>query len=250
MADLFCVTGELEITFLSSFCRAGNIAALLEDESKIPISLKPLVQQLKDIFDPVPFEPDSSNQSKSQPLDNTISHQLVKRLNAFHAENCTWLASHEWSDLPDTLAAEFAPVTSHAMFETGICHEGVHYTTFERDPKNSVVHVVSRSNGATLFGKIMSIFKHERCPTGNRPPVSDTWLMVRYFAPVPSEKPDPFAKINLPDMQVNLRLEISSTARLTHISEIKAQCAWIVYEPNEIHFLLNLKTIAMVSLDR
>ncbi|KAH9817076.1 hypothetical protein DFH28DRAFT_890082, partial [Melampsora americana] len=243
-------TGELEITFLLSFCRAGNIAALLQDDSKMPISLRPFIQQLQDIFDPAPFEPESINQSKSQPLEDAISCELVKRLNSFRAENCAWLASNEWSDLPAIRAAQFAPVTSHAVFETGIHHEGVLYTTLNRDPNNSIIHVVSRSNGATLFGQIVSIFRHKRYPTENRPPVLDTWLMVKYFAPVPTNKPNPFSKIDLPDMQVHLHLEIASTPRLTHISEVIAQCAWIVYEPQEIHFLLNMKTIAMVSVDR
>lgn len=74
--------------------------------------------------------------------------------------------------------------------------------------------------------------------------------MVEYFTPVPSNYPNPFSLIKEPDMQVHLRLEVTSSPRLTHISELISHCAWIVYNRKEVHYLLDIKSIGLVSLDR
>lgn len=235
---------------MKCFCRMANLAALLKDESKIPTCLHPYLRELRSLFEPIPFESKAETVYTSQPLGDDIVGKLVWRLNDFKADGCLWKASDEWSQLSEDDKRDYSPVVSQGKFCTGILHDGVLFTTHERSADNSVIHAVSRSNGAVMFGQITSIFTHQRIPIRDQPPVIDTWLLVQYYARVPSSKPDPFIRLDMPEVQAHLRLDVLSTPVLTHISEIVAHCAWIRFEKGEIHELLDRKSIALLSLSR
>ncbi|KAH9808932.1 hypothetical protein DFH28DRAFT_888521 [Melampsora americana] len=176
--------------------------------------------------------------------------QLVSRLNATRANNSRWVSSSDWCQMPAEERLKYCPVSSQAHFKTGIKYNNGFLQTHKKSPKNSVIHVVSRSNGAALFGKITKIFNHSRSLGNEELPVSETWLLVQYFAPLPSTMPNPFSRVGDPDLQAHLRLEITSKPYLTNLSEVVAHCAWMVYEKGEIHYLLDKKSIALLSLHR
>ncbi|EGG06707.1 uncharacterized protein MELLADRAFT_106515 [Melampsora larici-populina 98AG31] len=242
--------GEMEITFVKSFCRMGNLAALLRDETKLPESLRPYASQLHSIFEPQDFQPKSSDIYNSQPLDDDVLDQLVLRLNATQANDWQWKSSSTWCRMSAEDRIKYSPVSSQAHFKTGVKHNNVHYQTHKKSPKNTVVHVVSQTNGATLFGKITKIFSHRRIPGHENSPVDETWLLVRYYKPLSAGMPNPFSRVGEPDLQAHLRLENWSRPYLTRLSEVVASCAWIIYEKGEIHYLLDKKSIALVSLHR
>ncbi|KAH9807181.1 hypothetical protein DFH28DRAFT_916677 [Melampsora americana] len=176
--------------------------------------------------------------------------QLVYRLNAIHANDKDWRSSSEWCKMSTEERKKYSPVSSQAEFKNGIEHNGMNYQTYNKNSNNSVIHVISRSNGATLFGKIMNIFTHQRSPEDGQVPVSDTWLLVQYYTPVPEAMPNPFTRLGEPDLEAHLRLETTSKPYLTHIDEVIAHCAWIVFEKGEVHYLLDKKSIALISLSR
>lgn len=228
----------------------GKLSALLQDESKIPECLWPFLQQLRSIFKPTPFEPESDEVFVSQRLDDELVKQLVSRLNAVQSDGRHWTPSDQWCNMSSDIQAQHSPVGSRAKFMTGVKHKDVFFTTYEREPNNSVIHVVSQSNGNTMFGKIKSIFVHERTPIIGQPPVSETWLEVEYFSLVPDSMANPFARLAEPDVQAHLRLNKVSKPYLTRLSEVVAHCAWIVFEEKEIHHTFDQKSIGLLSLDR
>ncbi|KAH9820054.1 hypothetical protein DFH28DRAFT_885905 [Melampsora americana] len=183
-------------------------------------------------------------------LDDDTLDQLVSRLNAVKANNQNWKSSEDWCNISSDKRIKYSPVSSQAKFRTGVKYNNVNYQTHKKNPKDSVIHVVSRSNGDTLFGKIIKIFDHQRFPINSQSPVTETWLLVQYYAPLAQGMPNPFSRVGEPDLQTHLRLEMSSKPYLTHLSEVVAHCAWIVYERGEIHYLLDKKSIAVVSLSR
>lgn len=243
------LVGQMEITFLIGFCQSGNLVALLQDESKLPPLIRPYAQQLRAIFDPRPSVPRKNTSIDSHILDKDVITQLVDHLNGNDSNN-TWLASDAWSFLSAEEKEHHSPVTSHATLHKSFEHCGVTFSTFEQEPKNSVVHVVEGSTKAVSFGKIVSIFTHKRISTSSIGALSDTWFCVEPFAQVPRNKPDPFLKLGEPDIQAHLRLARTSKAQVRNLDEIKAHCAWIEYAPHEIADQLNMKTVALISLER
>lgn len=169
-----------------SFCRADNLAALLRDESKLTVELKAYESYLWQSFDPLKFKPWHNNAFQDKPLSTNILEQLVRHLNAANLEGCSWLPSSNWNMLSSINKEIHAPVVSHANFIAGLEHTGVLIKTCRRGEKSRIVQVVSCSNGAILFVQIISIFTHQCFPTLVQPPVSKIWLIVEYFAPVPS----------------------------------------------------------------
>ncbi|KAH9816666.1 hypothetical protein DFH28DRAFT_890655 [Melampsora americana] len=183
-------------------------------------------------------------------LDDETLKQLVSRLNATHADNRQWVSSSDWCNMSAEERINYSPVSSQAQFHSGMKHENVLFQTYEKSQTNSVIHVVPRSNGENLFGKITKIFTHQRFPVSGELPLSETWLLVKYYKPLSSGTPNPFDRVGETDFQAHLRLDITSKPYLTHLSAIVAHCAWMVYEEREVHYLLDKKSIALVSLHR
>lgn len=240
----------MPFTFATRFGRMGNLAALIKDETKVPECLKPYLKQLRSIFDPQPFEPEASNVFVSQRLSDEDLHQLVSRLNSVQSENRVWKSAADWSKLPTESQKNYSPVASRATSLTGVKHDGVLFTTYDQNPDNSVIHVISQSNNQVMFGKIKSIFTHERVPVLGQPPISETWLSVEYFAPVPPTMANPFSRLDEAYMQAHLRMEVTSKPYPTRLSEVVAHCAWIIYEEKEIHHLFNKRSVGLLSLER
>ncbi|EGG04106.1 uncharacterized protein MELLADRAFT_65131 [Melampsora larici-populina 98AG31] len=240
--------GELEITFIKTFCRAGNLSSLLRD-ARLPEAILPYRSQLLSIIDPEPFVAQTFPQpDRRSPIEVEVFQQLVHRLNSQKVNNRRWIPSTEWCLLSKEGAASYSPVASSAIFVPRITREGVIYSTVSDNPGNSVVQ--TQQGGTTSFGQILSIFHHRRIPVVEGPPISDTWISIREFPPIPMSQPNPFRTLAKPDMQTYLRLDISRPPSLIHIDEIVAHCGWMTYEPEEVTDQLKLKTIALVSLDR
>lgn len=171
-------------------------------------------------------------------------------LNETQSENTRWIASDKWCRLSLEDSQLYSPVVSHANFHKNFRHRDVIFSTFEESPQNSIVHVVEHSSGESLFGKITSIFTHQRNPGLGQPLVSETWASVQFFPRLSQDDFNPFAQIQEPEMQAHLLLYKRTKPRLIHISEVIAHCTWIILYAGEIHPQLNKKTIAVTSQDR
>ncbi|EGG09696.1 uncharacterized protein MELLADRAFT_103744 [Melampsora larici-populina 98AG31] len=90
--------GELEITFMKNFGRAGNLSALLK-EGKFPVELDPYLPQLQSLLNPIPFTRKTDPIHDQQPLNEEFLIQLVNRLNSNQSEGRSWLSSQTWSTL-------------------------------------------------------------------------------------------------------------------------------------------------------
>lgn len=235
-------------------CRSANLSALLH-EDRLPDLLKPYLGSLKNLLYPKPFVPKTTKHFDDvfQPLSSQLHADLVDRLNTEHAEDHLWIASDDWCDLSEEDSKRYSPVASQATFHGRIQHHGVSFATFTENPNNSVVHVKLARSGTVLFGRITSLFTHQRKTSlGIGCPKIDTWASVQYFSPVPPRHYNPFSEFSQSQsaMQVHLRLYDPGLPQLIRLEEIVCHCAWLVYEPCEIHEELNLSSIALVSLDR
>jgi hypothetical protein len=218
-------------------------------DARLPEAILSYRSQLLSIIEPEPFvaqtfqEPD-----RRSPIKVEVFQQLVHRLNSQKVNNRRWIPSTEWCLLSKEGAASYSPVASSAIFIPRITREGVIYSTVSDNPDNSVVQ--TQQGGTTSFSQILSIFHHRRIPVVGERPISDTWMSIREFPPIPMSQPNPFRSLAKPDMQTYLRLDISRPPILIHINEIVAHCGWITYGPGEVTDQLKFKTIALVSLDR
>ncbi|KAA1091765.1 hypothetical protein PGT21_000502 [Puccinia graminis f. sp. tritici] len=90
--------GQLEITFLTNFCRIGNLQALLSASEKFPADLTPLINQLKAFHDQIHVEAETIPKSRQGSLVSR-AEILVKRLNDLFPcpTGATWLSSNAWS---------------------------------------------------------------------------------------------------------------------------------------------------------
>ncbi|EGF98185.1 uncharacterized protein MELLADRAFT_69491 [Melampsora larici-populina 98AG31] len=243
-------TGQMEITFMKGFSRAGNLAALLKGK-RVPTALNPYLPQLCSLFEPIPYVPKTTSSSdQKKAIDADIYKQMIEHMNRERLNECAWKSASEWNFLPENEKRVTAPVSDSARFVKRYVHKGVNFTTFETSKANSVVQVRSQVNNMMSFGKINSIFVHRRTPIGSLSSLDDTWVSVELFQPVPPSKPNCFLRLDEPDVQAHLRITTTAAPSLIHISQIVSHCAWIEYQSKEITPLLDLPSIALVSLDR
>lgn len=240
--------GEMEITFLKTFCCAGNLSALLQD-LKLPEALRPYMSRLKEIFEqPVKNQKPLSN-SNMEPLSPDILRLLIKRLNTQALEDCVWVTPARWSAFSKESAFGCAPVTAQANFYNNVTHLEVSFSTFRATQKDSFIMFKSDSTGVSSFGRIHSIFVHRRSPEANKN-IVDTWLNVQAFCKLQPGQYNPFSRINEPNMQVELRQWDDPESVLVRLDEVVAHCAWMIYKPGDIHKSVKVSTVAMVSMDR
>lgn len=242
--------GQMEITFMKGFNRAGNLAARLKGK-RVPTALKPYLPQLSSIIEPMPHVlKTTSSLDVNQAIESDIYRQLIDHMNRKRLNECSWKSAAEWTFLPEDEKAVTAPVTGTARFLPRVVHKDVAFTTFKTSKADSIVQVKSHLDNSLSFGKIGSIFVHRRIPTGSLTTIQDTWVSVEFFEPVPPTKPNCFLRLNEPDVQVHLRLTTTKPPSLVHINQITSHCAWIQYQSKEITPQLDIPTIALVSLDR
>lgn len=246
-------SGELEITSLVNFCRAGNLIDLLKETDKFPEKLQPYLPELLSLLAPQPFTPMSSQINNFQALEKALFAQLIERLNLDQSEDRRWMASDQFLTASLTERRGYSPVVAQAKYLKRFKHDkypDVRFATFDENPDDSVVEVFNKSTKTSSFGKIKTIFTHERVTILGNEPISDTWASVEDFVPVPMEKVDPFDKVDEPDMEAYLFCNKCKQARLIHVKEIVAHCSFVVYAPGEVHDLLNIPTIAIISMNR
>ncbi|KAI7944112.1 hypothetical protein MJO28_011640 [Puccinia striiformis f. sp. tritici] len=67
--------GELEITCQTNYGRMSNLRSLLEN--KFPPSVEPVICQIKALYDPIPFTPQTQKKNPTTALANHLFKQLV-----------------------------------------------------------------------------------------------------------------------------------------------------------------------------
>ncbi|KAH9813410.1 hypothetical protein DFH28DRAFT_897000, partial [Melampsora americana] len=237
--------GELEITFLKNFGRAGNLAALLEDD-KLPDSLRPYTSRLRSLISSSHSHEKRLSNSKVIPLRDNILDLLVERMNNPGVKNCKWVTPEEWSLYPESESIEVSPVHPQAIFHQQVRQDDATYSTFTQNPKNCIVMFKSQ-DGVKMFGRIFSIFTHHQ-PSKSSQSVLETWFHIQCFPEVPKTNYNPFKRIETewPDARFYLRSWGPTQDKLVRLDEVVAHCAWVMYKPREIHEI-NIPTIALVS---
>ncbi|KAH9820789.1 hypothetical protein DFH28DRAFT_883987, partial [Melampsora americana] len=241
--------GELEITFVKSFCRAGNLAALLQDVDKLPEALRPYIDQLKALYEPTSPRPRRLSNSKFESLDEEDLACLIRRLNDQGTDECIWVSPREWVAFKEDEGLGKAPVPPRAQFYNKIEHNDVSFSVFEKNLNDSFVVFRSRSDGFDSFGRIAKIFVHRRSPETKKT-IIQTWLRVQTFKPIQQSQYDPFKRLDMPDMNVHLRAWDDPEDRLVKLDEVVAHCSWLMYKPKLLHSDLKISTVALVSMVR
>lgn len=235
------------MTFTKSFCRAGNLAGILEDE-KLPEALHPYISRLKGLYEPSPKLRRQVSNSKMESLDPVILKSLTKRLNKQRQDDCIWVMPEKWALMSKESSLGFSPVAAQGIFYNQVSHLDVNFSTFKASRKDSFV-IFKSLQGDTCFGRIYSIFTHRRIPEPNKIK-KDTWLCVQAFRPLSPSQYNPFSRIDAPDVQVEIRLWEKPESVLVRLDEVVAHCAWMMYKPGLIHKSLNVSTVALVSMER
>ncbi|CAH7677485.1 hypothetical protein PPACK8108_LOCUS12642 [Phakopsora pachyrhizi] len=239
--------GQLEVTFLKNFCRLGNLQSLMSEHEKFPPQLQPFISQTQAFSISVEKKTDLVQKGKQDFLDSSILKLLTDKIkDSFPApKNQTWISSSEWCKKSKNKIKDFIPINSAIENLSTYSIENLIFSTFKRNPSNSVIKFKTYSR--TSHGIIKKIFHHRR--TLNDQNLTDTWMLVQTLAPENSRAENPFSKLDNFDMQVDLKV-LESKEVVIHISEIHAHCAWLEYKPFAISPNIERKCIALVSLDR
>ncbi|EGG02555.1 uncharacterized protein MELLADRAFT_91315 [Melampsora larici-populina 98AG31] len=163
--------GELEITFMKTFGRAGNLSALLK-EGEFPSEVQPYLPQLRSLLDPLPPQRKTEPIHDLQPLNEELFLQLIDKLNDKQFEGRSWLSSQMWSALSPAGRRGYSPTVAQAKFHKRYKHatqSDVKFSIFSVQPSDAIVEVLIKETGVTRFGKITSIFTHGRVPVQTKP---------------------------------------------------------------------------------
>ncbi|KAI7953318.1 hypothetical protein MJO28_005865 [Puccinia striiformis f. sp. tritici] len=242
--------GQLEITFLTNFCRIGNLQAVLSASETYPAQLMPFINQLKAFHDPIHVEAETIPKRRQGSLDSSTLQILVKRLNDLFPcpTGATWLSSDAWAKKRKAEASKFLSVASRIKTLSSCVINEVRFSTYKENPSNSVI--VLQPGCAPQYSIIEQIFQHWRT-LGNGTSTADIWLVTRPL--LPCSFPNPFA--GLQDFEVGVELRTfqtdeTDTLYINHTQEVLAHCAWIKYRPSEIIRHIKKECIALVSLER
>ncbi|MBW0479632.1 hypothetical protein O181_019347 [Austropuccinia psidii MF-1] len=245
-------TGDLEVTFLKTFCQNGNLRAILNSE-KLPPGLHPYTSGLNRAYKQVPLVCQTAASHKNtHTLPTVLFKKLIEQLNVHCVEDsCTCTASSNWLQLKGEDSRRFVPVNSQVepLNYVKSVRSDVSYSTFQSSPDNSVV-CLKPSRSGQLVGFIDQIFKHRRFTQSKQVRI-DTWLVVKPFPPVPPTFQNPFLPLYKYD--TNLQFCLFTTQDqdqvVVQLDQILAHCAWIEYAPHEISAELDLATVALTCLD-
>ncbi|MBW0473531.1 hypothetical protein O181_013246 [Austropuccinia psidii MF-1] len=241
--------GQLEITFLINFCRAGNLQALMSQHEKFPASLRPFIHQLQALHDPLPVKPKFIPKGRVSFLDSPTLNLLIKRINELFpaGDNSSWTASKDWAKKTHSNASNFLSISSNIEnLATYSVDEHV-YATSKTNPSNSIVKLKNHSN--LEYGVIEKIFKHTRT-LPNQESKTDVWLKVHPLIKNDLLKKSPFSNLEDYNLQLELRTLDREMTYVIHIDDIVGHCAWIKYRPSEIRQEIVIDCIALVSLER
>ncbi|KNZ55006.1 hypothetical protein VP01_2797g2 [Puccinia sorghi] len=241
--------GQLEITFLTNFCRVGNLRSVLSAPTNFPPDLVPFIRQLQAFHDPIHEEKELIPKSRHSSLPSSALKILINRLNELFPcpTGAPWISSDSWSKMGKSQAAKFLSVTSRIENLSSCVINEVNFSTYEENPSNSVIAL--QDDCAPQYGIIEQIFRHRRTQ-GDKTSRADTWLVVQPL--LPCNFSNPFAGLLDFDLKVELRsFQVNSdTLYINHIKEIFCHCAWIKYNPCEILPKIKKEYMAVVTLDR
>ncbi|KAH9809868.1 hypothetical protein DFH28DRAFT_903892, partial [Melampsora americana] len=242
-------SGELEITFIKSYCRAANLAAIVQDD-KVPGSLKDYVTKLKSLYDPKEPVSKRLSNSKMDPIPKDVLEMLETCLNCQEDQEYQWMIPDKLCLLPDEEAMAYVAVQPQAFFRNRVIHNGVAYSKFGASQEDSFVVFKKGQTGKECFGRIFSIFTHRQSPKQGQNKFV-TWLHIQRFQPIPKkfEKSNPFHHIQAPDVQAHLYAWGSTEDQLVQLDDIIAHCTWMMYRPGEIRGI-DIPTVALLSMVR
>ncbi|KNZ52245.1 hypothetical protein VP01_3638g2 [Puccinia sorghi] len=110
--------GELEITFLKTFCWAGNLRVLLDRPELFPDTLKAYIPPLKQLYDPKPefVSKYTSNLLHSKTLSSLDCQKLADYLNAKPGDT-SWLIASEGSSASEAQKRRAAALSSRFHYK-------------------------------------------------------------------------------------------------------------------------------------
>ncbi|POW05794.1 hypothetical protein PSHT_10641 [Puccinia striiformis] len=153
-------SGQLEITFMREFCRAGNLRGLLNKSDFFPDTLKSAVTELKDLYEPIPFT--SKYQiNKSDNLSTQDTRKLVDYLNT-GSTGTHWAMTSDWTRLSPSEKKKISPLASQKQSHQHFEHRGVTFSTWTSNCKNSIISVHESFSILCCFAQIVDIFTHIR----------------------------------------------------------------------------------------
>lgn len=227
------------------FCQAGNLKAILENDS-LPAALKPYISRIQALYKPAP-SPTKQSISKLLPINRDVLDLLVTFLNEINDQYFKWTLPEKWCLLSRIEAKGFAPVTAQAIFHHRIKHQGVTFSTFSTNQDTSII-MFKASKSSTNFGKITSIFEHRRTLKSLQE-IVDTWVCVEMFPCLPKTA-DTFSRLNFPDVQAHVRIWNPTKLTLIKLDQIVCHCGWMVYDGMKISPRCKSPTIGLISINR
>jgi hypothetical protein len=154
--------GQLEITFLQQFCRAGNLRALLASPHLFPDTLRPLIPSLQELYEPISATIKKTQlEARLDYLTDTKAEKLIHLLNAKGPSEC-WAVASVWTQLSVTEKEITLPLPSRCHSHQHFLHKNVTFSTWSSNCKNSVVTVQSKLPRVLRFVLIESIITHEQ----------------------------------------------------------------------------------------
>ncbi|WAQ90905.1 hypothetical protein PtA15_13A305 [Puccinia triticina] len=183
-------------------------------------------------------------------LTNNEAEKLVNLLNAKEGPE-RWALPSLWVRMGSAEQSRTTPLPSRCHSHKHFYHQGVTFSTWIANGKNSVVLLKSELPIQLRFARIESIFTHQR-PIPDGKDIIETWLMVKPFPPLPQADDNPFNRLKDFEMQATVRLpvDVDNEGHLINIQDVVAHCAWVEYKSGELAPNLKTPTVAMVSVDR
>ncbi|PLW33130.1 hypothetical protein PCASD_17572 [Puccinia coronata f. sp. avenae] len=224
-------SGQMEITCMSNFYRIGNLRALL-DSPNFPPALAPFIRQVKSLYDPIPFAPQTVTKNRIN-LDKHLFDALTARINElFPLVNQTWVASDKWDKMKSRTAMKFTPLTSHILKIPNCVIDKIVFSSVKTNENNSVVALKPNTHGVN-FGIIQLIFQHSRV-SPDKSTSTDTWLSITPLIPAPSSVGQHYTQLESYPLGLKLRKIDKSRSHIIHSTEILAHCAWTKYQSQDL----------------
>lgn len=244
-----CLPGEVEVTFIRDYCRAGNLSALLKND-ELPEHLQIYATRYESLYTHRKrCDSRGWSNSKLQSLDDNVMRMLVTRLNGEGDDACKWLIPEKWCLLSKEQALGFAPLQARGYFYKRVSHKNVSYSTFTANPDDSCVMFKTRSSTEYHFGRIFQLFIHRRAPDSSNNKF-DTWAHIQKFPLIPKGVYNPLSKTDTTDVNIHLRAWGPTENDLIRLEEIICHCSWIMYKGTEVHKKLGIPVVALVAMQR
>ncbi|KAH7908121.1 hypothetical protein BJ138DRAFT_1013395 [Hygrophoropsis aurantiaca] len=248
------IVGELELTFAKTFCRGGNLKALLAREAGLPQvleDLKPIVQQyfhsdfrgtlLSDLLalgaQESRTEEPSMNNAPLTNLPDDLYGQLLSRINADSAPQVFY--PH------DSYSPYGFSLNPSVQYRDNIRIDGVNFRASSCAKGDSFI--IFRACGLDTFkaGRIAKIFLHGR-PDINGNLLVEFFLVVEEFRELTAQESafDPYRQFPL----IEARIFHDQTSRaVIRASDVISHCATCPYRnetlPGEYRVVLSLNRV-------